>query len=59
MAYILATSRYELAFVKIGFHVGMGGNIEGLYEYMEALDAAGVPFFPKPPSTPRLRVDRD
>jgi hypothetical protein len=37
----------ELGFVKIGFHVGMGGNIEGLFEYMEALDAAGVPFFLK------------
>ena len=37
----------ELATVKIGFHVGVGGNSEGLEEWMRALDAAGVPFFLK------------
>ena len=28
---------------KIGFHVGMGGNLTGLSEWMVALDGAGVP----------------
>ncbi len=37
----------ELATVKIGFHVGVGGNSDGLEEWMRALDAAGVPFFLK------------
>ncbi len=37
----------ELAFVKIGFHVGPGGNQRGLGEYLEALAAAGVPAFIK------------
>jgi hypothetical protein len=37
----------DLAFVKIGFHVSVGGNKEGLDEWMEQLDAAGVPFFLK------------
>lgn len=37
----------ELGFAKIGFHVGVGGNREGLDEWMERLDAAGVPFFLK------------
>jgi hypothetical protein len=37
----------DLSFVKIGFHTGMGGNIEGLYDWMVELDAAGVPFFLK------------
>lgn len=33
--------------VKIGFHVGPGGNMDGLTEWMEALDAQGIPFFLK------------
>lgn len=37
----------ELAFNKIGFHTGIDGNIEGLDEWMAALDAAGVPIFLK------------
>ncbi len=37
----------ELAFVKIGFHVGVGGNRHGLGEWMRRLDMAGVPFFLK------------
>jgi hypothetical protein len=37
----------ELAFNKIGFHTGYGGNITGLEEWMTALDAAGVPIFLK------------
>ncbi|MBN1886681.1 MAG: hypothetical protein JW850_01775 [Thermoflexales bacterium] len=37
----------ELAFVKIGFHVGPGGNQAGLDRYLEALAAAGVPSFVK------------
>ncbi len=37
----------ELAYAKIGFHVGVGGNTEGLDTWMRELDAAGVPFFLK------------
>jgi PKD repeat protein len=37
----------DLGFVKIGFHVGPGGNQNGLGEWMTCLDAAGVPFFLK------------
>jgi hypothetical protein len=37
----------DLAFVKIGFHVSLGGNMEGLDGWMRQLDAAGVPFFLK------------
>lgn len=37
----------ELATVKIGFHVGLGGNTAGLEDWMRRLDAAGVPFFLK------------
>lgn len=36
-----------LAPVKIGFHVGLGGNAAGLEEWMRRLDEAGVPFFLK------------
>jgi hypothetical protein len=37
----------DLAFNKIGFHTGMGGNTTGLSQFMVELDAAGVPFFLK------------
>ena len=37
----------QLAYAKIGFHVAVGGNTEGLEEWMRQLDAAGVPFFLK------------
>jgi hypothetical protein len=37
----------EIGYTKIGFHVGIGGNTEGLEEWMRDLDAAGVPFFLK------------
>lgn len=43
----LATEGKGVGFVKVGFHVGVGGNAEGLEEWMRALDAAGVPFFLK------------
>jgi hypothetical protein len=38
---------YELAFNKIGFHVGPGGNPTGIGEWWSTLDAAGVPVFYK------------
>ncbi len=37
----------DIAFNKIGFHVGLGGNTDGLDAWMEELDAAGIPFFLK------------
>ncbi|MFZ0545295.1 MAG: hypothetical protein WAM60_07645 [Candidatus Promineifilaceae bacterium] len=37
----------DLGFVKIGFHLSVGGNINGLDTWMQRLDAAGVPFFLK------------
>jgi len=37
----------ELAFNKIGFHTGLYGNNVGLSEWMNDLDAAGVPIFLK------------
>jgi PKD repeat protein len=37
----------DLAHVKIGFHVGVGGNQNGLGDWMRCLDAAGVPFHVK------------
>lgn len=43
----LASQGLQMAPVKIGFHVGLGGNSAGLEEWMRRLDAAGVPFFLK------------
>ena len=43
----LQANGQDLSFVKIGFHVGPGGNPTGLGEWMSQLDAAGVPFFLK------------
>lgn len=37
----------DLAFVKIGFHVGPGGNASGLGDWERKLNDAGVPFFLK------------
>ncbi|MEM8857150.1 MAG: hypothetical protein AAGD96_02450, partial [Chloroflexota bacterium] len=37
----------EMATAKIGFHIGPGGNRNGLEVYMRRLDEAGVPFFLK------------
>ncbi len=37
----------DMATVKIGFHVSVGGNAAGLDEWMRRLDEAGVPFFLK------------
>lgn len=36
-----------LAFNKIGFHLGPGGNPTGYVDWLTTLDAAGVPFFIK------------
>jgi hypothetical protein len=43
----LLANGQELAYVQIGFHAGIGGNSEGLEEWMRRLDAAGIPFFLK------------
>ena len=43
----LQSQGQDLAYTKIGFHVGVGGNMDGLDEWMRQLDAAGVPFFLK------------
>lgn len=37
----------DIAFVKIGFHTGPGGNSTGLGDYLTKLNDAGVPFFVK------------
>jgi len=37
----------DIAFNKIGFHIGVGGNREGLIDSITELDAAGVPVFLK------------
>ena len=43
----LQANGQDIGYAKIGFHVGIGGNTEGLEEWMRDLDAAGVPFFLK------------
>lgn len=43
----LQASNLDLAYVKMGFHVGIGGRSEGLDVWMQRLDEAGVPFFLK------------
>ncbi|MEW5989529.1 MAG: hypothetical protein AB1791_23115, partial [Chloroflexota bacterium] len=43
----LQANGQDLAFVKIGFHTGIGGNANGLGDWFDQLDAAGVPFFIK------------
>lgn len=43
----LQANGQDLGFVKLGFHVAVGGNMNGLGEWMRALDTAGVPFFLK------------
>ena len=47
MRALLQAEGQDLGFAKIGFHTGVGGNRMGLGEWMERLDAAGVPFFIK------------
>ena len=37
----------DIAFPKVGFHTGPGGNATGLGEWMRDLNAAGIPFFLK------------
>lgn len=43
----LRQNEQDLAFVKVGLHVGPGGNPTGLGVWMRRLDEAGVPFFLK------------
>ncbi|HET6443130.1 MAG TPA: hypothetical protein VFI27_01000 [candidate division Zixibacteria bacterium] len=43
----LKSQGLDLAFNKIGFHVGYGGNLTGIGDWMADQDAAGVPFFLK------------
>lgn len=43
----LQSQGMDLAFNKVGFHVGSGGNTLGLSEWMGQLDAACQPFFLK------------
>ena len=43
----LQSQGQDLAFAKIGFHVSVGGNTDGLGDWMRQLDAVGVPFFLK------------
>lgn len=43
----LAAQGQALSTHKIGFHIGVGGNRDGLGEWMERLNEAGVPFFLK------------
>lgn len=37
----------DIAYTKIGFHTGPGGNAQGLGDYLRKLNDAGVPFFLK------------
>ncbi len=37
----------DIAFVKIGFHTGVGGNTDGIGDYFRKLNDAGVPIFLK------------
>ncbi|MEM8858121.1 MAG: hypothetical protein AAGD96_07365 [Chloroflexota bacterium] len=37
----------RLDFVKIGFHAGSNGDNRGINDWMQQLDAAGIPFFLK------------
>ncbi|MBK7217993.1 MAG: hypothetical protein IPH95_13325 [Candidatus Promineofilum sp.] len=41
------TQGLDIAFTKIGFHTGPGGNAQGLGNYFRKLNDAGVPFFLK------------
>lgn len=43
----LQANGQDIGYAKIGFHVGVGGDTEGLEDWMRDLDAAGVPFFLK------------
>ena len=41
------TKGLALAFTKIGFHTGPGGNAQGIGDYFRKLNTAGVPIFLK------------
>ena len=41
----LGANGLELGLNKIGFHVGAGGNRQGLDVWMQEQDAEGIPFF--------------
>jgi hypothetical protein len=43
----LRSQGQDLGFVKIGFHTAVGGNRNGLGDWMRRLDSTGVPFFLK------------
>ena len=43
----LQNNGLELGLNKMGFHIGAGGNREGLDEWMTEQDADGIPFFLK------------
>jgi len=43
----LQANGQDLGLVKIGFHTGLGGNLDGLATWMQRLDEAGVPIFLK------------
>jgi hypothetical protein len=43
----IQASGQDLSFVKMGFHISVGGNRHGLDVWMRRLDEAGVPFFLK------------
>lgn len=43
----LRANGQQLAFSKIGFHIGVGGNRDGLGEWMRRHTEAGAPFFLK------------
>jgi hypothetical protein len=36
-----------MAYLKFGFHLGPGGNAQGYNTFINALDAASIPFFVK------------
>ncbi|MEM8862324.1 MAG: hypothetical protein AAGD96_28745, partial [Chloroflexota bacterium] len=41
------TDTQEIAYNKIGFHTGPSGNLNGISDYFQKLDSAGVPIFIK------------
>ena len=47
----------DLAFVKIGFHTGAGGNTQGIGDYFRKLNDAGVPIFLKSVDDPGKLIE--